>query len=142
MDGLSVLEAVVCGVDVIKRIYDTAKKLKDAPESIGNLLTEILITKSILEQLKPFVISNDLENVEGAQHIGVGDLVLVFTDLVKTLSKFDEFVTRMSKSTGFRSKSLVKSSMWLKYESKFDDNLKRLQSQKLSLVTMLALLDR
>lgn len=65
--------------------------------------------------------------------------MLVFTDLVKTLSNFDKFLTQMSKRTGLASTSLAKRSVWVMNERKFERDLRQLQYSKLSLTSMLSL---
>ena len=142
MDGLSVFQAVVGGIQVIGKIYDAAEKLRNAPDSIKVLLTELSIMGRILEQLRPLIVDNESPLAEAAQHVKLGDLVLVFTDLAKTLSSFDKFITQMSTQAGIRGTALFKQTLWAKNEQKFQRDISRLQYHKSSLTVMLTLLDR
>ena len=143
MDGLTVFQAMIGGMHVIKKIYDTAQSLRHAPDSIKDLISELSVTNRLIEQLQPLIIGNENINAGiGAQHVRLGDFVLVFTDLTKTLSRFDKFITRISYRNGIQGTTISKSSIWLKNKQKFHDDLTRLQYQKSSLTLMLALLER
>lgn len=142
MDGLTVFQAVLGGIQVIGKIYEAVEKLRSAPDSIKCLMTEIAVLKRILEQLKPLILDHEHQPSEGAQHVGLGDLVLIFTDLTKTLSRFDKFITQVSKRTGLVATNLAKNSLWVKNEHRFKRDLDKLQYIKSSLTVMLALLER
>ena len=142
MDGLTVFQAVFNGIQVISKIIETAENFHNAPSSIGHLMTEIKITKSILEQFRPIITSDDYHDASGAQHVALSDLLLVFTDLAKVLSKFDEFITQMSKRTGLGGTYIAKRSIWIRNEKKLERDVQRLQNSKLSLSSMLLLLQR
>ena len=142
MDGLTVLQAVIGGINVISKIYETAEKLHNAPGCIRDLMSELLVTRRILEQLRPLVVDTDEIESEGAQYVKLGDLVLVFTDLAKTLSSFDKFTSQICSRGSLKGNVLFKSPAWVNNEQKFERNLTRLQHHKSSLTVMLALLER
>ena len=142
MEGLTIIQAVLGGLQVIGKILETAGNLHGAPNSIKGLLTEISVMKRILEQLKPIILNDDYQDVEGAQWIELGELVLVFTDLAKTLSNFDHFITQISKRTGILGTALAKNSIWAINEKKFQRDLKKLQYHKSSLTIILTLMSR
>ena len=142
MDGLSIFQAIFGGLQVIGKVYEAADKLHNAPGSIKGLLVELSITERILKQLRPLIVDNESPLTEDAQHVKLGDLVLVFTDLAKTLSSFDQFVTNACAQSGIRGNTLFKQTLWVKNEQKFQRDLSRLQHHKASLAVILALLDR
>ena len=142
MDGLTVLQAIIGGLQVIGKIQETVESLRDASDSMKCLLTEISVMKGILEQLRPLIVSDHYRETEGAKFVELGDLVLVFTDLAKTLSNFDQFVSQVSQRTGLKGTTFFKSSLWVKNEKRFQRELMRLQYQKSSLNVILTLLTR
>ena len=142
MDGLTIFQAIVGGLQVIDKTYRTAEELLHAPDAIQGLLSELVVTKSILEQLRPLILDRESLVAENAQHIGVGDFVLVFTDLAKTLSNFDKVITQISLREGVKGAVLFKSAHWVKNKAKFERDIMRLQNQKLSLNVMLSLLEK
>ena len=142
MDGLTVFQAVVGGLQVIGKIAETIDSVHDAPNAIKTLLVELMTTRRILQQLEPLILTDEQLTTGGAQHVELSDLILVFTDLAKTVSGFDKFITQISNRAGIKGSALFKNSLWLVHENKFQRNLSRLQHQKSSLAVMLSLLDR
>ena len=142
MDGLTIFQAIVGGLQVIDKIYRTAEDLLQAPVAVQGLLSELLVMERILKQLRPLILDRETPVAENAQHIGVGDFVLIFTDLAKTLSGFDKFITEISLREGVKGAFLFKSALWLRNKAKFERDVIKLQNQKLSLNVMLSLLEK
>ena len=140
MDPLSVLASIVgllaVSGKVSKGLGGVISSLKDAPNSVHIVLTEVNGFHAVISSIHKFVQSNVLVSSRRAALIDVDQLIVTLTESVLTFSEFDTVVTSL-KAASTTQYGLRNRMRYAWKEDKIARLIGRVQQHKASLALIL-----
>ena len=142
MDPLSVSASII-GIlaatgKVTSILFDLTQQTRNAPKSIHRIKDEVEGFRTTVSQLQEFVLRRQSTSNSRYAMVLVDQLVVVLTGCVLTFSELEVFVTSLRADQDTRVWDRIR---WVTKSSAATDLLARVQNHKLSIVTMMTVLD-
>jgi hypothetical protein len=137
MDPLSVTASIVGVLAAAAQVTSVLGKIKDAPKSIEDILTEVEHIRLVFRALQTFIDRAYTVLMDRAVLIQLHDVVAILTRTVIVFSELEPIVTKVSSQ---KNPSSLRVLAWMRLESNIVRLVNQLQRHKASLTLLLQII--